>query len=70
MENFENQKKQNSASKESYSMKEFSVITGLKYSTVVFQCKTQRLKTHQDGPNGSLQIFASEVDRYKNNTNN
>jgi hypothetical protein len=69
-ENFENYKKQNSVNKEFYTVKEFAAITGIKYPTVVYRCKNQRLKARQDGPNCSWQILASEVERYKNETNN
>jgi len=68
-ENFNNYKKQNSVNKEFYSVKEFAAVTGIKYSTVVYRCKNHRLKARQDGPNCSWQILASEVERYKNDTN-
>ena len=51
--------------KEFYSPKEFGIITGIKYSTVVYRCKLGKLKARQDGPNCSWQIFASELDRFR-----
>jgi hypothetical protein len=52
--------------KEFYTPKEFSHITGLKYSTVIYRCKVGRLKARQDDPNCSWQINASELERFKN----
>lgn len=51
--------------KEFYSPKEFSHATGIPYSTVIYRCKMGKLKARQDDANCSWQIFASEVDRYK-----
>jgi hypothetical protein len=55
--------------KEFYSPKEFSFITGIKYSTVVYRCATGKLKARQETPKSSWQIFASEVERYKEEAN-
>ncbi len=55
--------------KEFLSPKEFSFITGLKYSTVVYRCATGKLKARQESPKSSWQIYASEIDRYKNESN-
>jgi len=52
--------------KEFYTPKEFSHITGLKYSTVVYRCKTGKLKARQEDPSCSWQIDASELERFKN----
>lgn len=52
--------------KEFYTPKEFSHITGMKYSTVVYRCKVGKLKARQDNPSCSWQIYASEIDRFKN----
>jgi|GEM_PF-3675763 len=52
--------------KEFYTPKEFSHITGLKYSTVVYRCKVGKLKARQDEPSCSWQIDASELERFKN----
>ena len=49
-----------------YTPKEFSHITGLKYSTVIYRCKVGRLKARQDNPNCSWQIDATELARFKN----
>jgi len=51
--------------KEFYTPKEFSHLTGIKYSSVVYRCKVGRLKATQDGLNCSWQINASEIDRLK-----
>lgn len=51
--------------KEFYTPKEFSYVTGMKYSTVVYRCKVGTLKARQDNPNCSWQIYASEIDRLK-----
>jgi hypothetical protein len=56
--------------KEFYSPKEFSFITGIKYSTVVYRCAVGKLKARQETPKSSWQICATEVDRYKEETNN
>lgn len=55
----------NKNQKEFYSPKEFSYVTGMKYSTVVYRCKIGKLKARQDGTGCSWQIFASELDRFK-----
>lgn len=55
--------------KEFYSPKEFSTITGLKYSTVVYRCKVGKLKARQDSPNCSWQIYSSELDRFREEAN-
>jgi hypothetical protein len=52
------------AEKEFYSPKEFSHITGMKYSTVVYRCKVGKLKARQDDPNCSWSIHKSEVERF------
>jgi hypothetical protein len=55
--------------KEFYSPKEFSFVTGIKYSTVVYRCATGKLKARQETPKSSWQIFATELDRYKEESN-
>lgn len=47
-----------------YTPKEFSHITGMKYSTVVYRCNTGMLKARQDGPNCSWSIDKSEAERF------
>ena len=59
----------NKTTKEFYSPKEFSSITGLKYSTVVYRCKVGKLKARQDSPNCSWQIHASEIEKFRNEAN-
>ena len=51
--------------KEFYTPKEFSDLTGIKYSTVIYRCKNGRLKSRQDTPCSSWQIDAKELDRYR-----
>lgn len=55
--------------KEFYTPKEFSHMTGLKYSTVVYRCKVGKLKARQDSPNCSWQIYSSEIERFKDEAN-
>lgn len=59
----------NKKKREFFSPKEFSEITGMKYSTVVYRCKTGKLKARQDNPNSAWQIFSSEIERYLNECN-
>lgn len=51
--------------KEFYTPKEFAYSTGIKYSTVVYHCKTGKLKARQDSPNSSWQIYSSELERFR-----
>jgi hypothetical protein len=51
--------------KEFYTPKEFSLLTGIKYSTVVYSCQVGRIQARQHEPNCSWQIVASEVERLK-----
>lgn len=55
--------------KEFYTPKEFSHITGIKYSTVIYYCKVGRLKARQDAPNSSWLIDVNEIKRLKNEAN-
>lgn len=48
-----------------YSPKEFSAKTGMKYSTVVYNCKMGKLQARQNSPSSSWQIYASEIDRFR-----
>lgn len=59
----------NQLQKEFLSPKEFAYVTGIKYSTVVYRCTTGKLKARQETPKSSWQIFATEVDRYKEESN-
>jgi|688.fasta_scaffold1313365_1 hypothetical protein len=59
----------NQIQKEFLSPKEFSHITGVKYSTVVYRCSIGKLKARQETPKSSWQIFATEVERYKEEAN-
>jgi hypothetical protein len=52
--------------KEFYTPKEFSFKTGLKYSTIIYKCVTGKIKATQDSPNCTWLIFASELDRFRN----
>jgi hypothetical protein len=51
--------------KEFYSPKEFSYLTGIPYSTVIYKCKTGKLKARQEDANCSWQVFVTEIDRFK-----
>lgn len=59
----------NQLQKEFLTPKEFSFITGVKYSTVVYRCSIGKLKARQETPKSSWQIFATEVERYKEEAN-
>ena len=52
--------------KEFYTPKEFAFKTGLKYSTIIYKCSTGKLKATQDSPNCTWLIFASELERFRN----
>jgi hypothetical protein len=52
--------------KEFYTPKEFAFKTGLKYSTIIYKCVTGKIKATQDSPNCTWLIFASELDRFRN----
>ncbi len=52
-----------------YSPKEFSFLTGIKYSTVVYRCAIGKLKARQDGPSCSWQIDVEELNRYRKEAN-
>lgn len=60
--------KENPNEKKFYTPKEFSRITGMAYSSIVYRCSTGRLKARQDEPNCSWQISVSEIERYKSET--
>ena len=51
--------------KEFYTPKEFSSLTGIKYSTVVYRCKMGKLKSRQDTPCSTWQIHVDELERYR-----
>ncbi len=49
--------------KEFYTPKEFGAKIGKPYSTVVYMCKTGKLKAVQQSPNSSWLIHSSEFER-------
>lgn len=49
--------------KEFFSPKEFGAKIGKPYSTVVYMCKTGKLKAVQQSPNSSWLIHSSELER-------
>lgn len=51
--------------REFYSPKEWGHITGEPYSSVIKKCKTGRLKARQDDFGCTWQIDATELERYK-----
>ena len=69
MKNLSGSSVNNQLQKQFYSPKEFSFITGIKYSTVVYRCATGKLKARQETAKSSWQIFVTEVDRYKEESN-
>ncbi len=50
---------------EFYTPNQFSKITGMPYTTVVHYCKNNLLKARQEFKGGSWQIYASEINRFK-----
>ena len=52
-----------------YTPKEFSLFTGMAYSTVVYRCKVGLLKARQENPKSCWQIQISELERYKREAN-
>jgi hypothetical protein len=50
---------------EFYSPTEFGKKVNMPYTTVIHYCKTRRLKARQDMKGGSWQIYASELDRLR-----
>lgn len=58
-------KNENQNEKKFFTPKEFSKITGIAYSSVVYRCSTGKLKARQDEPKCSWQICVSEIERYK-----
>ena len=52
--------------KEFYTPKEFEHKTGIPYSTVIYKCTTGKLKAFQESPNCSWLIYATELERFKN----
>lgn len=65
MQNFSNSNQSQSSIK-FYTPKEFSHLSSIPYSTVVYKCKVGRLKARQDEPNCPWQIQVSELERMKN----
>jgi hypothetical protein len=49
--------------KEFFAPKEFGAKIGKPYSTVVYMCKTGKLKAVQESPNSSWLIHSSELER-------
>lgn len=58
-----------SKNKKFYSPKEFSDLTGIRYSTVIYRCKLGLLKARQDTPGSLWQIDADELRRYAKEAN-
>jgi hypothetical protein len=52
--------------REFYTPKEFEHKTGIPYSTVIYKCTNGKLRAYQESPNCSWLIYATEVERYKN----
>jgi hypothetical protein len=50
---------------EFYSPKQFSEKTGMPYTTVIHYCKTRQLKARQEYRGSKWLIYASEIDRLK-----
>ena len=52
--------------KEFYTPKEFGFMVGIPYSTIIYKCTSGKLKAFQESPNCSWLIYATELDRFKN----
>ena len=50
--------------KEFYTPKEFSIATGMRYSTVINYCNTGKLRARQEKTGGTWSIMASEIERF------
>jgi len=50
--------------KEFYTPKEFEVVTGMKYSTVIHYCNTGKIKAMKDDAGTSRLIARSEIERF------
>ena len=50
---------------EFYTPSQFSKLTGMPYTTVIHYCKKNMLKARQEFTGGSWQIYASEMNRLK-----
>ncbi|MCU4174002.1 hypothetical protein [Carboxylicivirga sp. N1Y90] len=50
---------------EFYTPSQFSKLTGMPYTTVIHYCKKNMLKARQEFKGGSWQIYASEMNRLK-----
>ena len=54
---------------EFYTPSQFSKITGMPYTTIIHYCKNRMLKARQEFKGGSWQIYASEINRLKEEAN-
>lgn len=54
---------------EFYSPNQFSKITGMPYTTIIHYCKTGQLKARQEYRGSKWLIYASEIDRLKEEAN-
>lgn len=52
--------------REFYTPKEFSLKTGMKYSTIVYKCNNGKIKAVQEAPNCTWLIHSSELERMTN----
>ena len=62
-------KKDNQLEKKFFTAKEFSLITGMPYSTVLYKCNTGLIRARQDSPGSSWLIFGDEIQRFTNEAN-
>lgn len=54
---------------EFYTPNQFSKITGMPYTTIIHYCKNRMLKARQAFKGGAWQIYASEIERLKEEAN-
>lgn len=55
---------------EFYTPSQFSKKTGMPYTTVIHYCKNNHLKSRQEHKGSAWLIYASEIDRLKQEANN
>ncbi len=56
--------------KEFYTPKEFSKVTGLKYTTVINYCNNGNIKARQEGKRGAWVIHQDELKAYREQAQN
>ena len=65
-----NKKKFPNSTKKFFSIKEFSRLTGIPFSTIVHLSAAGKIKGRISAHNRPWEIYASELDRYKSEAEN